>query len=100
MEKILDMTVEFSKYMQQGILVVNLFIDEYLYLNSREHDIKILELLQWMTCISITGNIFFYKTFLYHPLCSKKNCKYKLFDIYFDYRSTTNDITTSKKYVL
>nr|XP_050867270.1 centromere protein I-like [Vespula vulgaris] len=54
MEKILDMTVEFSKYMQQGILVVNLFIDEYLYLNSREHDIKILELLQWMTCISIT----------------------------------------------
>ncbi|XP_043668229.1 centromere protein I-like isoform X2 [Vespula pensylvanica] len=54
MEKILDMTVEFSKYMQQGILVVNLFIDEYLYLNSREHDIKILELLQWMTFISIT----------------------------------------------
>ncbi|KAF7417908.1 hypothetical protein HZH68_000561 [Vespula germanica] len=54
MEKILDMTVEFSKYMQQGILVVNLFIDEYLYLNSREYDIKILELLQWMTFISIT----------------------------------------------
>ncbi|KAL2740548.1 centromere protein I-like isoform X4 [Vespula squamosa] len=54
MEKLLDMTVEFSKYMQQGILVVNLFIDEYLYLNSREHDIKILELLQWMTFISIT----------------------------------------------
>ncbi|XP_046813147.1 centromere protein I-like isoform X3 [Vespa crabro] len=54
MEKLLDMTVEFCKYMQQGILVVNLFIDEYLYLNSREHDTKILELLQWMTFVSVT----------------------------------------------
>lgn len=100
MDKLLDMTIEFCKYMQQGILVVNLFIYEYLYLNSREHDIKILELLQWMTFVSITGNISLYKTFLYYSLFSKKNCKYKLFDIYFDYRSTANDITTYKKYVL
>ncbi|XP_043490516.1 centromere protein I-like isoform X2 [Polistes fuscatus] len=54
METLLDMTVQFCKYMQQGILVVNLFIEEYLYLNSREHFSKILEILQWMTIISIT----------------------------------------------
>ncbi|KAK2577484.1 hypothetical protein KPH14_003582 [Odynerus spinipes] len=54
MEKLLDMTVQFSRYMQQGILVINLFLDEYLYINSREHDSKILELLEWMTFVSTT----------------------------------------------
>ncbi|XP_015175548.1 PREDICTED: centromere protein I-like [Polistes dominula] len=54
METLLDMTVQFCKYMQQGIFVVNLFIEEYLYLNSREHFSKILEILQWMTIISLT----------------------------------------------
>ncbi|KAI4492270.1 hypothetical protein M0802_009960 [Mischocyttarus mexicanus] len=53
METLLDMTVQFCKYMQQGILVVNHFIEEYLYLNNREHFNKILELLQWMTIISV-----------------------------------------------
>jgi len=63
MDKFLTMTVraracvvEFSQHMQKGILIVKLFFDEYLYYNSEEHLLKLLDLLQWMTSISVTGN--------------------------------------------
>lgn len=56
MDKLLAMTVEFSRYMQEGVLVVKLFFDEYLYYNTGEHLPKLLELLQWMTSVSVTGN--------------------------------------------
>ncbi|XP_076282987.1 centromere protein I [Lasioglossum baleicum] len=52
--KLLDMTVEFSRYMQQGMLVVGRFLDEYLYLNTGEHQSKLLALLQWMTSVSVS----------------------------------------------
>ncbi|XP_076647253.1 centromere protein I [Halictus rubicundus] len=52
--KLLDMTVEFSRYMQQGILVVGRFLDEYLYFNTGEHQSKLLALLQWMTLVSVS----------------------------------------------
>ncbi|KYM99332.1 Centromere protein I [Cyphomyrmex costatus] len=61
MDIFLTTTVEFSRYMQEGILVVKLFFDEYLYYNSGEHLLRLLDLLQWMTSISVTGN---YKTVL------------------------------------
>ncbi|XP_076767150.1 centromere protein I [Xylocopa sonorina] len=51
---LLDMTIEFSRYMQQGIPVVNRFLDEYLYLNSGEYELKLLALIQWMTSVSIS----------------------------------------------
>ncbi|XP_012527301.1 centromere protein I [Monomorium pharaonis] len=54
MNKFLTMTVEFSRYMQEGILIVKLFFDEYLYYNSGEHLLKLFDLLQWMTSISVT----------------------------------------------
>ncbi|XP_070516932.1 centromere protein I isoform X2 [Cardiocondyla obscurior] len=54
MDKILTMTIEFSRYMQEGILVIKLFFDEYLYYNSGEHLPKLLGLLQWMTSVSVT----------------------------------------------
>ncbi|KAG7209382.1 hypothetical protein KM043_015480 [Ampulex compressa] len=54
MDRLLDMTVEFSRYMQQGILIVNLFFDEYLYFNTGEYQLKLLALLQWMISVSIT----------------------------------------------
>ncbi|TGZ53483.1 Uncharacterized protein DBV15_09939 [Temnothorax longispinosus] len=54
MDKFLTMTVEFSRYMQEGILIVKLFFDEYLYYNSGEHLPKLLDLLPWMTSISVT----------------------------------------------
>ncbi|XP_076390259.1 centromere protein I isoform X2 [Megachile rotundata] len=50
--KLLDMTIEFSRYMQQGVLVVNRFLNEYLYFNTGEYQSKLLMLLQWMTPIS------------------------------------------------
>ncbi|EZA56256.1 Centromere protein I [Ooceraea biroi] len=53
MDKFLTMTVEFSRYIQEGILVVKLFFDEYLYYNTGEHLLKLLDLLQWMTSISV-----------------------------------------------
>lgn len=56
MDKFLSMTIEFSRYMQQEILVVKLFFDEYLYYNTGEHLSQLLNLLQWMTSISVTGN--------------------------------------------
>lgn len=49
------MTIEFSRYMQEGILVMKLFLQEYLYYNTGEHLTKLLDLLQWMTIISIAG---------------------------------------------
>ncbi|KYN33930.1 Centromere protein I [Trachymyrmex septentrionalis] len=54
MDKFLTMTIEFSRYMQEGILIVKLFFDEYLYYNSGEHLPRLLDLLQWMTSISVT----------------------------------------------
>jgi len=56
MDKFLTMTIEFSRYMQEGILIIKLFFDEYLYYNSGEHLPRLLDLLQWMTSISVTGN--------------------------------------------
>lgn len=53
MDQLLSMTIEFSRYMQQEILVVKLFFDEYLYYNTGEHLPKLLNLLQWMTSISV-----------------------------------------------
>ncbi|XP_012235720.1 centromere protein I-like [Linepithema humile] len=51
--KFLTMTIEFSRYMQEGILVMKLFLHEYLYYNTGEHLSKLLNLLQWMNIISI-----------------------------------------------
>lgn len=53
--KLLDMTIEFSRYMQQDIPVVNHFLGEYLYFNTGEYQSKLLMLLQWMTSLSISG---------------------------------------------
>ncbi|KAL6449229.1 hypothetical protein ACFW04_000706 [Cataglyphis niger] len=53
MDKFLSMTIEFSRYMQEEILVVKLFFDEYLYYNTGEHLPQLLNLLQWMTSISV-----------------------------------------------
>ncbi|XP_043800263.1 centromere protein I-like [Apis laboriosa] len=52
--KLLDMTIEFSRYMQQDIPVVNHFLSEYLYFNTGEYQSKLLMLLQWMTSLSIS----------------------------------------------
>jgi len=54
-DKFLTMTSEFSRYMQEGILVIKLFFHEYLYYNTGEHLLKLLDLLQWMTSISVAG---------------------------------------------
>lgn len=56
MDKFLSMTIEFSRYMQEEILVVKLFFDEYLYYNTGEYLPQLLNLLQWMTSISVAGN--------------------------------------------
>ncbi|KOC59649.1 Centromere protein I [Habropoda laboriosa] len=53
-DRLLDMTVEFSRYMQQGIPVVNHFLDAYLYFNTGEHQSKLLALLQWMTSVPVS----------------------------------------------
>ncbi|XP_014473444.1 PREDICTED: centromere protein I-like [Dinoponera quadriceps] len=53
MDKLLAMTAEFSRYMQEGILVIKLFFDEYLYYNTGEYLLRLLDLLQWMTNVSI-----------------------------------------------
>ncbi|XP_032664424.1 centromere protein I-like [Odontomachus brunneus] len=52
MDKLLTMTAEFSRYMQEGILVIKIFFDEYLYYNTGEYLLKLLDLLQWMTIVS------------------------------------------------
>lgn len=56
MDKLLSMTIEFSRYMQEEILVIKLFFDEYLCYNTGEHLPQLLNLLQWMTSISVAGN--------------------------------------------
>lgn len=53
-DKLLEMTIEFSRYMQQGILVVKHFLGEYLDFNTGSHRSKLLGLLQWMTSVSVT----------------------------------------------
>ncbi|KAK0172686.1 hypothetical protein PV328_005975 [Microctonus aethiopoides] len=50
--ELLDMTVEFCRYMKQGIPVVIRFLMEYLPLESGEYRDKILSLLEWSTFIS------------------------------------------------
>ncbi|XP_014213463.1 centromere protein I-like [Copidosoma floridanum] len=52
MNKILDMTIEFSKYMQHGISIVNYFINEYLSCYMDEHHVKLLPLMQWSTVLT------------------------------------------------
>ena len=47
MNKILDMTLEFCKYMQHGIPIVNYFINEYLSCYMDEYHMKFLSLMQW-----------------------------------------------------
>ncbi|XP_020282926.1 centromere protein I-like isoform X2 [Pseudomyrmex gracilis] len=54
MDQFLAMTVEFSRYMQEGVLVTKLFFDEFLYYNTGEHLQKMLHLLEWMTSITVT----------------------------------------------
>lgn len=54
MNKILDMTLEFSRYMQHGIPVVNYFINEYLSCFVDEHHLKLLSLVQWSSVLSAT----------------------------------------------
>lgn len=55
MDKLLTMTAEFSRYMQEGILVIQLFFNDYLYYNTGEYLLKLLDLLQWMTNVSTAG---------------------------------------------
>lgn len=55
MDKLLTMTAEFSRYMQEGILVIKLFFNEYLYYNTGEYLLQLLDLLQWMTNASTAG---------------------------------------------
>lgn len=55
MNEFLTMTIEFSRYMQEGILVMKQFLGEYLYYNTGEYLPKLLHLLQWMTIISVAG---------------------------------------------
>ncbi|OXU27791.1 hypothetical protein TSAR_005350 [Trichomalopsis sarcophagae] len=53
MNQILDLTMEFSKYMQHGISIVNYFINEYLSCYMDEYEIKLLSLMQWSS-LSVT----------------------------------------------
>ncbi|XP_017876950.1 uncharacterized protein LOC108623149 [Ceratina calcarata] len=50
--KLLDMTIEFSRYMQQSVPTVNRFIHEYLYHNMGEYQSQLLALMEWMTSVS------------------------------------------------
>lgn len=54
MNKLLDMTIEFSRYIQQSIPTVNHFMHEYFYFNMEEYRSKFLALLEWMTSVSST----------------------------------------------
>ncbi|XP_011505283.1 PREDICTED: centromere protein I-like [Ceratosolen solmsi marchali] len=47
MNKIIDMTIEFFRYMQHGISIVNYFINEYLSCYIEEYNLKLLSLMQW-----------------------------------------------------
>ncbi|XP_058793739.1 uncharacterized protein LOC131665699 [Phymastichus coffea] len=47
MNKILDMTIEFSKYMQHGIPIVSYFVNEYMSCYVDDHQLKLLGLMQW-----------------------------------------------------
>lgn len=55
MEQLLDMTIEFSRYMQEGIPVVNYFIYDYFATMSDDYRSRFLQLLQWCTCIPVAG---------------------------------------------
>lgn len=55
MEQLLDMTIEFSRYMQEGIPVVNFFLKDSFEFMDDEYRSKFLELMQWCTSISVTG---------------------------------------------
>ncbi|XP_011158233.1 centromere protein I [Solenopsis invicta] len=78
MDTFLTMTVEFSRYMQEGILIVKLFFDEYLYYNSGDHLLKLLDLLQWMTSISVTElreNILIHVQNIFYESSLNMKCK-------------------------
>lgn len=94
MDQFLTMTAEFSRYMQEGVLVVKLFFDEYLYYNMGEHLPQLLDLLQWMTSISITGN--------YRLEILKLIQIYKIYKILYFYifRATRKRFDTRTKYIL
>ncbi|KAF3427392.1 hypothetical protein E2986_08348 [Frieseomelitta varia] len=74
--KLLDVTIEFSRYMQQDVLVVNRFLDEYLYFNTGEYQTKLLALLQWMTSMTIT-EISIHDLFLENILVHVQNMFYE-----------------------
>ena len=54
LDKLLDMTYEFLRYIQHGIPMVSRFLDEYLACRMGEHHPKLLALLQW-TSLSTSG---------------------------------------------
>ena len=54
MEQLLDMTIEFSRYMQEGIPVVNRFLIEYFEYRSDDYRSKWLQLLEWCTSIPVS----------------------------------------------
>ncbi|XP_076624927.1 centromere protein I [Colletes latitarsis] len=75
---LLDMTAEFSRYMQQGIPVVNRFLDEYFYFNTGEYRSKLLILLQWMTSASISDlqeKILIYVQNMYYESSLTEKCE-------------------------
>lgn len=49
MNKVLDLTVEFCKYMQHGIPIIDLFINEYMSYDTDKYHDKLLKLMQWST---------------------------------------------------
>ncbi|XP_072766560.1 centromere protein I isoform X2 [Anoplolepis gracilipes] len=78
MNKFLSMTIEFSRYMQEEILVVKLFFDEYLYYNTGEHLPQFLDLLQWMTSISVADlreNILIHVQNIFYESSLSMKCK-------------------------
>ncbi|XP_063973147.1 uncharacterized protein LOC135160488 [Diachasmimorpha longicaudata] len=52
--QLLEMTIEFCKYMQQGIPVILRFLLEYLPYESAEYRPHLLGILEWCTQISVT----------------------------------------------
>lgn len=76
--KLLDVTIEFSRYIQQDVLVVNRFLNEYLYFNTGEYLTKFLALLQWMTSVTITDlqeNILVYVQNMFYESTLSVKCE-------------------------
>lgn len=49
MNQVLDMTSEFSRYMQHGVSIVSYFINDYLSFYVDGHQMQLLTLMQWST---------------------------------------------------